>query len=71
MFKTITDYRKVVLMVQLTKDDRNLLKEFRFGKTDNDHLSLEFKNILLEQHENYFDYGKDQEECNIEKILNK
>ena len=34
-------------------------------------MNLEFKNILLGEHENYLDYVKDPEESIIEKILNK
>ena len=37
------------------------------GVSDRDikRLNLEFKNILMEQHENYLDYVKDQEESII------
>ena len=65
------DYRKTVLPIFSTKDDEKLLKEIGFSKNDISQLSLEFKNILLEQHENYLDYVKDQEESIIERFLNK
>ena len=31
-----------------------------FSKNDINLLNLEFKNIIIEQHENYLDYVKDQ-----------
>ena len=42
-----------------------------FCERDNNRLNLEFKNILIEQHEEYFDYVKYEEESIIEKFLNK
>ena len=69
--ESIPDYRKIVLIIFLIQNDENLLKEIGFCKTDINRLSLEFKNVLIEQHENYLDYVKDQEESIIEKILNK
>ena len=39
----------------LIKDDKNLIKEVGFSKNDINLLSLEFKNILLEEYENYLD----------------
>ena len=66
ILESIPDYRKIVLV-----NDKNLLKEIGFSKNDINHLSSEFKNILIEQHENYLEYVKDQKESVIEKILNK
>ena len=40
-------------------------------KDDINRLNLEFKNILMEQSEEYLDYIKNEEESIIEKILNK
>ena len=71
LFESITDYRKMVLLIFLKKDGKNSLKEIGFSKNDVNQLSLEFKNILLEQHESYLDYVKDQEESIIEKFLKK
>ena len=71
LFESITDYRKIDLLMFLIKDDKNLLKEIGFSKSDINLLSLEFKNILLEGYENYLDYVKDQEESRIERFLNK
>ena len=63
--------RKIVLLMFLIEDDKNLIKEVGFSKNDTKLLSLEFKTILLEEYENYLDYLKDQEESLIEKFLNK
>ena len=70
-FESITDYRKIVLLMFLIKDDKNLLKEVGFSKNDINSLSLEFKNILLEECEVYLDYIKNEEESILEKFLNK
>ena len=71
MFESIPDYRKIVLLIFLIKNDKNLLKEIGFSMNDNNLLNLEFKKILLEEVENYLDYIKDQEESVLEKFLNK
>ena len=71
LFESITDYRKIVLLMFLIKDDKNLLKEVGFSKNDINSLSLEFKNILLEEYEVYLDYIKNEEESVIERFLNK
>ena len=54
----------------LIKDDKNLLKEVGLSKSDINFLSLEFKNILLDEYENYLDYKKDQKAA-IEQFVNK
>ena len=71
IFESIPDYRKIVLLIFLIQNDKNLLKEIGFGKNDINLLNLEFKNILLEEFENYLDDIKDQEESILEKFLNK
>ena len=71
IFESIHDYRKTVLLIFLIQNDKNLLKEIGFSKNDTNLLNLEFKNILLEEFENYLDYIKDQEESILEKFLNK
>ena len=71
MFESITDFRKIVLFLFLIQNDENLLQEIGFSKNDINLLNLEFKNVLLEEYENYLDYIKDQEEYVLEKFLNK
>ena len=71
LFESSTDFRKIVLLVFTIKDDKILLKEIGFSKNDINRLSLELKNILIEQHENHLEYVKDQEESIFEKISKK
>ena len=71
IFKSTTDYRKIVLLIFLIQNDKNLLKEIGFSKHGINLLNLEFKNILIEEFENYLDYIKDQEESVLETFLNK
>ena len=71
IFESITDYKKIVLLIFLIQNDKNLLKEIGFSKNDINLLNLEFKNILIEEFENYLDYIKDREESILEKFLNK
>ena len=71
LFESIPDYKKIVLLIFLFQKDKNLLKEIGFSKNDINLLYLEFKNILLEEFENYLDYTKYQEESILEKFLNK
>ena len=71
LFESIPDYRKLVLLIFLIQNDKNLLKEVGFSKNNISRLNLDFKKILIEQHEEYLDYIKDQEESAIEKFLNK
>ena len=55
----------------LIQNIKNLLHEVGFSQRDKNRLNLEFKIILLEQHETYLDYIKNQEESIIERFLNK
>ena len=55
----------------LIKNYYDLLKECGFLKSDIGRLCLEFKNILIEQNEEYLDYIKIEEESSIERILDK
>ena len=71
LFESIPDYRKVVLLLFLIQNDKNLLKENGFSIIDLNLLNLEFKKILLKGHEEYLGYVKDHEESILEKILNK
>ena len=71
IFESIQDYKKIVLLIFLIQNDKNLLHEVGFSQHDINRLSIEFKNILLEEFEEYLFYIKNQEESIIEKILNK
>ena len=71
IFKSIPDYRKMVLLIYIIQNDENFLIEIGFSKNDINNLNSEFKTILLEEYENYLYYIKNEEESIIEKILNK
>ena len=71
MFKSIPDYRKIVLLIFLIQNDKNLINEIGFSQRDINLLNLEFKNILMEGFEDYLDYIKNEEESILEKFLNK
>ena len=69
IIESIPDYRKIVLLIFLIQNDKNFLKEIGFSKNDINRLSIDFKNILIEQHEEWLDYIKNEEESIIEKLL--
>ena len=71
LFESIPDYRKIVLLIFLIQNDKNLLKEIGFSKNNINLLNLEFKNILIDEFEDYLDYIKNEEESILEKFLNK
>ena len=71
ILKSIHDYKKIVLLIFLIQNDKNLLHEVGFSQRDINRLSIEFKNILIEQHEEWLDYIKNEEESILEKFLNK
>ena len=71
LFESIPDYRKIILLVFLINDDKNFLKEIGFNERDINRLNLEFKNNLIEQHGDFSQYIKNEEESINEKILNK
>ena len=70
MFESKPDYRKIVVILYIFQNDEKLLREIGFGERDI-NLNLEFKTILIEQHEEYLTYVKNEEESVIEKLLNK
>ena len=70
LFESIPDYKKIVLLMFLIKNDVNFLYECGFLKGDINYLYKEFKNILLELNEEYY-HIKNQEEYILEKFLNK
>ena len=71
LLESIPDYKKIVLLMFVVKNDDNLLYECGFLKGDINFLYKEFKNILIEINEDDLDYVKNQEESILEKFLNK
>ena len=71
IFESHPDYKKIVLLIFLIQKNKNLINEIRFSKKDINQLSIEFKNILLEEFEDFLSYIKNQEESFIERILDK
>ena len=68
LFESIPDYRKIVSLMFLIRNDNDLLTECGFLKSDIIRLCREFKNILIEQNEEYLNYIKNEDESIIEKI---
>ena len=71
LIESIPDYKKIVLLMCLIKNDVNMLYECGFPKGDINFLCKEFKNILFELNEEYLDHIRNQEESIIERNLNK
>ena len=71
LFESIPDYKKIVLLMFLIKNDVNFLYECGFLKGDINFLSKKLKIYLLELNEDYLDHIKNQEESVLEKFLNK
>ena len=69
LFQPIPEYKKIVLIMFLNKNDVNFLYECGFLKGDINFLYEELKNILLELNEDYLDYIKNQEESILEKFF--
>ena len=69
-FESIHEYKKIVLLIFLIQNDKNLLHEVGFSQRDIIQLSIDFKNIILEEFEEYLSYIKNQEESVLEKFLN-
>ena len=68
LFESIPDYKKIVLLMFLIKNDVNFLYECGFLNGDINFLYKEFKNILLELNEDYLDHIKKQEEPFLENF---
>ena len=71
IFETITNYKKIVLLMFSIKNDRDLITECGFLKGDINFLYKDFKKILVELNEEHLDHVKNQEESILEKVLNK
>ena len=59
--ESIHDYKKTVLLLFLIQNDKNLLNEVGFSQRDINRVSIEFKNILLEEVEEFLSYIKNEE----------
>ena len=68
LFESIPDYRKIVLLIFLIQNDKNSLKELGFSKKDINLLNLEFKNIIIEEFEEYLSCIKNEEESLLENF---
>ena len=64
LFESIPDYRKIVFLVFLIKNDDDLLLECGFFKSDINRLCDEYKNIITEQIEDYLDFIKKRRRIN-------
>ena len=71
LFESIPDYKKIVSLMFLIKNDVIFLYECGFLKGDFNFLYKEFQNISLKLNEEYLHYIKNAEESIIEKILIK
>ena len=71
LFESVPDYKKIVLLMFLIKNDVNFLYECGFLKGDIKLLFKKFKNTLLELTDENLDQYKNQEESILEKFLNK
>ena len=70
IFESVHGYKKMLLLF-LIQNDKNLFKKIGFSKSYIDLLILEIKNNLLEGHEDYLAYFKNEEESVAEKFSNK
>ena len=71
LFESVEEYKKIVLLTFLIKIDKDLLREIPFSEYDISSLYLECKSFLIEQHEEYLDYVKNEEESIVERFLNR
>ena len=71
MFESIQDYRKIVLIMFLFQNNKDFLYEIGFSERDINRLNLEFRNFLIEQHEDNLDYVKNEKESVIDRFLYK
>ena len=67
LFKSIRDYRNVLLLSFLNENDVDVLHECVLLKNGFNRLRIDFKNILSEQTEECFACRNNEEESSIEK----
>ena len=68
-FESITDYRKIVILIILIQNDNDFLREIGFSERDINRLNLEFKNILKEELEEYYSFVKNEENSILERFF--
>ena len=71
MFESIPDYRKIVLLIFIFQIDKKSLYEIGFSEHDINRSKSEFKDTLIEHHEEYLDYVKNEKESVTENFLKK
>ena len=71
IFESIHDYKKIVFLIFLIQNNKDLLKEIGFNENDITLLNKEFENILMSQNDDLLSYIKNQEESIIEKVFLK
>ena len=71
LFESIPDYKNIVFLMFLIKNDVIFLYECGFLKADINFLYKELEKILLEMNEDFLDHIKKQKESIHEKFLNK
>ena len=71
LFESIPEYRKIVLLLFFFRNDKDFLREVGFSERDIQRLNLDFKNFLLEEHEEFLDYVENLEKSIVERFLNK
>ena len=68
MFEAIHIYRKIVLLIFIFQNDKKFLLEIGFSEYDINRLNFECKSILIEQHEIYLYYIRNEEEGIVERF---
>ena len=65
LFESISDFRKVILLMFLVKNDADLLRQSGYLENDINRLNKDIINLLLEQNEDNLIYNKNKEESVI------
>ena len=71
IFEYIEDYRQIVFLIYLIKNDSDLLKECGILKSEFTRLSLDFKTFLLGQKEDCLDDFRIEQDSIVEEISNR
>ena len=68
VFESIPEYRKIILIFSI-QNDKNAIRDIGFNEHDIKRLNLEFRKILIEQHEEYLAHLKNEEKSVIERFF--